>query len=386
VHETTPAVARRHLRTRALVICLHRVATASVLSMTPFVASAQATGTLSGTVRDSLGAPVPMAEVTILSSSMRAVTNDSGIFRFDQAPLGARIVRARRIGFRQRESAVTIEAVAPATLAIVLSRLAQELDAVVVQAQLDRRARQLSGFYERKRLGAGRFITQDRIDRRNAVSLPELLASELPGIRVVSTRYVNQGIRLRGQSCAPLVWIDGAPAPAAEFDLSAIAPISVGAIEVYYGPASVPGEFQLPRGLHACGAVVIWSRMWEPREPRRKKPAPSLDSALAELKVYVSDEVEHPARVDSARLVTPAYPDSLYAYRVAGQVVAEFVVDTTGEIRPPSIGVVSSTHPLFSEAVRRALLESRFVPARLNGRKVAQVMLLPFRFELSRGR
>ena len=35
---------------------------------------------------------------------------------------------------------------------------------------------------------------------------------------------------------------------------------SVAAVEVYYGPATVPGEFQSNGGLHACGAIVIWTK------------------------------------------------------------------------------------------------------------------------------
>lgn len=362
-----------------------RVLTALLLVALPARAALgrPATGAIAGQVRDSAGAPVAAAEVTIAGVARRAVADSAGRFRFDQVPAGQQVVGARRIGFRRTEVSVIVEAGRTAEATIVLGRLAQQLDAVLVEAPRGRRARHLAGFYERKRLGAGRFITQERIDARQAVSLPELLASELPGVRVVSTRFVSQGIRLRSQSCAPLVWIDGSPAPAAEFDLSTIQPSTVSAIEVYSGPATVPGEFQLPRGLHACGVVAVWSRMWDGGpDRRRKKSSPSLDSALAALRVYDATEVDEPARVDTAKLQSPAYPDSLFAFGVNGEAVLEFVVDTTGEVRENSVGVVSATHPAFGEAARRALLASRFVPARLRGRKVPQLVLLPFRFQL----
>lgn len=362
-----------------------RVALAVLVLALPLRAAVgqPATGAIAGSVRDSVGAPVAAAEMTVDGVARRAITDTAGRFRFEQVPAGQRIVAVRRIGFRRAQLSVIVEAERTAEARVVLGRLVQQLDAVVVEAPRGRRARHLAGFYERRRLGAGRFLTQERIDERQALSLPELLSSELPGVRIVSTRYVNQGIRLRGLSCPPLVWLDGSPAPAAEFDLSAIQPSTVSAIEVYSGPATVPGEFQLPRGAHACGVVVVWSRMWDGGPGRRRrKSSPSLDSALAELRVYDATEVDEPARVDSGSLQAPAYPDSLYAFGVSGEAVLEFVVDTTGEVRESSIGVVSATHPAFGNAARRALLASRFRPGRLRGRKVPQVVLLPFRFQL----
>ncbi|HYD52615.1 MAG TPA: hypothetical protein VEA99_08310, partial [Gemmatimonadaceae bacterium] len=54
------------------------------------------------------------------------------------------------------------------------------------------------------------------------------------------------------------------------------------------------------------------------------------------------------------------------------------------EVRERSVGIVASTHPLFSDAVERAVLASRFLPARRDGRAVPQVMVLPFKFQLDR--
>lgn len=349
----------------------------------PALASAQVAGAIAGAVRDSAGVPVAAAEVTIAGSPLRATTDASGRFRFASVPTGQQVVSARRIGFRRRDASIIVEAGREATAPLVLERLVQQLDAVLVEAARGRRAGHLAGFYERKRIGAGRFITQERLEQRESSSLPEVLSSELPGVRIVSTRWVSQGIRLRSQSCAPLVWIDGTPAPAAEFDLSAIPTMSVAAVEVYSGPATVPGEFQLPQGAHACGVIAVWSRMWDGSPRARRRKPPSLDSAVAELKVYDATEVDQPARVDTARLRAPAYPDSLYAYGVSGEAVLEFIVEPSGEVREGSVGVVSTTHPAFGAAAVRALLASRFEAARHRGRPVPQLVLLPFRFQLT---
>ncbi|MGH7720447.1 MAG: TonB family protein [Gemmatimonadaceae bacterium] len=71
----------------------------------------------------------------------------------------------------------------------------------------------------------------------------------------------------------------------------------------------------------------------------------------------------------------------LHAAGATGGVVAEFVVDTAGRVELETFNVVSSTHPRFTEAVRRALPAARFTPALLAGRRVRQLVQLPFRFE-----
>lgn len=81
---------------------------------------------------------------------------------------------------------------------------------------------------------------------------------------------------------------------------------------------------------------------------------------------------------------SPRYPDILRSASVEGQVVAQFVVDTTGRIEIPTFKVITSTHDLFVAAVRNALPQMRFLPAEVGGRKVKQLVQQPFVFNLSR--
>ncbi len=80
----------------------------------------------------------------------------------------------------------------------------------------------------------------------------------------------------------------------------------------------------------------------------------------------------------------PAYPEVLRASGVDGMVVAQFVVDTLGRVQAATIADLESTHPLFSAAVRAALLRMRFVPAEVGGRRVAQLVQQPFHFTVRR--
>jgi protein TonB len=60
----------------------------------------------------------------------------------------------------------------------------------------------------------------------------------------------------------------------------------------------------------------------------------------------------------------------------------EFVVDTSGTADVSSFRVLSSDDPRFTAAVRAALPQMRFAPSRVDGRKVRQLLRLPFRFGL----
>jgi TonB family protein len=74
------------------------------------------------------------------------------------------------------------------------------------------------------------------------------------------------------------------------------------------------------------------------------------------------------------------YPPALAQAGVAGRVELEFVVDTLGRVEPLSVGTLASTHPEFEAAARRAVLVSRFRPARWHGQVVRQMARQSFRF------
>jgi protein TonB len=80
----------------------------------------------------------------------------------------------------------------------------------------------------------------------------------------------------------------------------------------------------------------------------------------------------------------PRYPEILRSSGVEGQVTALFVVDETGRAEEDGVRFVRSDNPLFENAVKQALRRMRFVPAEIGGRKVRQLVLMPFVFTLAR--
>lgn len=100
---------------------------------------------------------------------------------------------------------------------------------------------------------------------------------------------------------------------------------------------------------------------------------------------YFAFELERPITPARGGCV-PHYPVTLRERGVTGEAIVEFVVDTAGRVEPGSFRVLRTTHDGFAEAVRVAMPCTRFVPARLGGRPVRQVVQQPFSFDIARDR
>lgn len=339
-------------------------------------------GTISITVKDSLGRSISGAELLVDGTNVRGVTDERGEVRFTAVRGGPAVVRVRRLGFQPTKVDVMVDQRVPATSVVTLTAVPLRLTPIVVRGGTNYTGR-MAGFYQRRDLGIGHFISREKIEHDNPSHLSDIFR-RLPGVQITSTRFIRNAVRFRGngQSCWPLVWLDGAPLPTAEFDLDFLSPGSIEGIEVYSGVSQVPPQFMGARGLGSCGVIVVWSREGERKQKKPKKPvtATELAEMVASLKVYTADQVDIPARGDSLSRPQPLYPESLLFSGVPGQVVAEFVVDTLGRVELDTFGVISSTNPKFTQAVQRALPDWAYAPAILNGKRVRQLVQQPFDF------
>jgi protein TonB len=97
---------------------------------------------------------------------------------------------------------------------------------------------------------------------------------------------------------------------------------------------------------------------------------------------FTADQVDKPVVLLEGS-PSPSYPNALRQAGITGSVIAQFVVDTTGRVIESSIRLPKSDHEQFAGSVRATLPRMRFLPAEANGRKVSQLVLLPFRFDLN---
>lgn len=346
-------------------------------ALAPPAAGQSGGGVVSGTVADSAGVPIGGAEVRALGTALRARSDDEGRFGLSGVPLGPRILEARRLGFRPE----TLRVVVPApgiSAAFALRTNPTVLEAVAITARR-RFTGRLAGYYERLASRTqGTFITREDIDRGNPRQLTDVLR-RAAGVEIVR----GSRLRLRGRSCAPLVWIDGVPMPAGEVELNTFAPSTLEGIEIYMTASGAPGRYQATGDESRCGTVLLWSRGGDTEERRAPlaSEAAHLERMVESKEVFTVGEVDAPATlVDSTALGVP-YPADLFAARLGGIVTAEFVVDSAGAVESGTFNVIGSPHILFSRAAYEAVSRAAFVPALRAGHRVRQVVQMRFRFE-----
>jgi TonB family protein len=99
---------------------------------------------------------------------------------------------------------------------------------------------------------------------------------------------------------------------------------------------------------------------------------------------YFEFQVEKPA-IAKAGNPPPRYPEDMRAQAISGEVLVQFVVDTTGRADMRTFKVLTATHHEFIWAVRQTLPAYRFLPAETEGRKVPMYVQMPFKFNIDRG-
>jgi TonB family protein len=348
----------------------------------PALGAAQDPISLRGVVRDSWsGLGIAAVELTLVGSPGRVLTNERGEFLL-LAATGAGPLHARRLGYHP--AAVTLTGgMADAPFEIRLAPSAQALSAVVVRADRAPYSGRLAGYYERlARHSGGVFITRADIEREQPPQLTDML-QRAPGIHVARGRPGAPRIQMRGRECVPLIWLDGTALSSGNVDLDAFSPNSLEGVEMYLGAVSAPSRFQAARGRSDCGTILLWTRGPESESPRLRPrlSMEQLDDLVRSATVFTADQVDTVASLESIRSPA-AYPSTLRAAGVAGRVVTEFVVDTTGDVESESFTVVSETHPLFSASARAAVLGASYRPAVRGGRRVRQVVRQPFEFQV----
>ena len=97
---------------------------------------------------------------------------------------------------------------------------------------------------------------------------------------------------------------------------------------------------------------------------------------------YMEFQVEKP--VEKIGGDAPQYPPMLKDQGVEGQVLAQFVVNESGRYEPGTLKILNSSNPAFTAAVKEALPRMKFSAAQIGGKKVQQLVQMPFQFHIQR--
>jgi hypothetical protein len=221
------------------------------------------------------GSPLPDATVELVGEVEKrtVVTGPGGRALIPDVVPGLLVVRAKHVGFKQGQFAVTVEA-GRNTVPIILSTVSlPTLDTVrIVGDQRLSGLRRLDEF-ETRRLNhtATASFTRDEIVKRNPVDAWQMLTA-VSSIRVVdslsvtveSTRSNNANPDGSLSKCYLKVMVDGMVMNAFSgqaFDLRLLPkPEEIHGIEVFAGPASIPLQYSGSGGNKWCGLIAVWTR------------------------------------------------------------------------------------------------------------------------------
>ena len=336
-------------------------------------------GIVTGVVSDSLGVGIVGVTVWVLGTPGLDVSANDGAFRLQSIPSGRQTLLARRIGFRPDTMLVDVVADSTLHVRVQLQAAPQQLAPTIVTSSRARYTGRMKGFNERRDRGMGKYFTEEDIATRRPRVVTDLLRT-VPGTRITSIQGQNV-VTFRGLRCTPLIWLDGSPATTGYLDVDLFTPTSLAGIEVYPGLSSIPSEFTWMRGKSNCGVIALWTKVPEPRARQAGRTSvKELEAQVQSAELFTADLVDTPAAPDEGHPISPVFPDSLLRAAVGGRVVAEFVVDINGVPNMATFSAVQSTHAMFTEAVRGAISAAKFTPAWRGGKRVRQLVQLPFSF------
>ncbi|MQA91846.1 MAG: SusC/RagA family TonB-linked outer membrane protein, partial [Gemmatimonas sp.] len=173
--------------------------------------AAQQAGSVTGTVTDALGRPLPGAQVVIEQLQIGALTNAEGRFELRQVPVGSHLVRATLLGYTTGEGEAAVTPAQPAAISFILEEEAINLDGVVVTALGISREERAVGY-------AVESLAGSELSEAREPNLVNALAGKVAGVQVKNVGPLggSTSIVLRGYSSIsgdnqPLFIIDGVP-------------------------------------------------------------------------------------------------------------------------------------------------------------------------------
>jgi len=142
-------------------------------------------------------------------------------------------------------------------------------------------------------------------------------------------------------------------------------------------------RFTVIGGTLVAASALLFACALQSENPTQPRPMTSKQVSYNANQTYFEFQVTKAVSVAPGN-ASPRYPDSLRTANVEGQVLLQFVVDTMGRPDMSQFKVLKSSHDLFTAAVHSALPMMKFIPAELNGRRVKQLVQMPFQFNLSK--
>ena len=243
------------------------------LTLAASLGAQQATTRLTGIVRSSLsGDPLPGVRVSV-PGQPSPTTDTAGRFDFPSLPLNKVKMRFEYGGKSSPDQALDLSNAKNPRIEVLLDSTAADLAPDVVPADRLDNQLGLAGFFERRRLGFGRFFTRADLARTHLNTVDQAL------LRVGAMYRCNsQGcgpvLLAGGRECPMTVLMDGYPAVTP--NLAAMSLDEVAGLEAYRPRYDVGSGVTLSNGYslsalaRRCGLLLIWTR--DATQPLVRRP------------------------------------------------------------------------------------------------------------------
>ncbi len=248
----------------------HLLRLALIALLAPSLAAAQGAGELRGTVTDSTGAPVPLADVVVEPSGLRARTDESGTFRFRNVPARRVQLLVRRIGFAPYQDSVDVARGRSVVVAVRLNPRAQVLAQVRVMDQNVCDLTSLEGFECRRNVGVGEYRDEAELRALNARHWADLVDGipTLRRIEAIGPFGATWAPAAQPSRCLRTIFNGQPPMNSPRNGRRALTPDEIWmpedvvALEYYDNIRKVPAHYQRwawPREeREGCGLIVYW--------------------------------------------------------------------------------------------------------------------------------
>jgi hypothetical protein len=212
------------------------------------------------------GTPLEEVEVRVQGLDASSTTNARGVFQISGVPWGRHTLVLEHPFYGQQEQTVQVVGGRAHDLRIYLTPKPVEMPPILVRVKPRSWYREMDELQHRIDLGLGHIMTRTEIAEKQPMHLADVLR-DVPGVDVrqsgssMSGTFVVQmrnAQNMAGQVCQPAVWVDGQKWRYTRDVYTNILGIELDVVEVYRGPAEVPGEF-LDSGAQ-CGAIIVWTR------------------------------------------------------------------------------------------------------------------------------
>ena len=235
------------------------------VSLVGGVGTAQTAGArLEGTILSvTSGLPVSGVIVSIPAANRLVASNDSGRFAFEALPAGNTGVRVAVLGRSSASFSFRLDSGRTKRIQVLVDPGAVELDPIVVRAANLENRWGMSGFYARRQIGFGYFITRAQIEQRHYLTIQEALGAA--GVfYTCETDGCGPTVLSRGRRCMMSLTVDGLPGFGEELEV--IPASEIAGIEVYKNNFDMPLTFTAGfidgTTVGRCGAIALWTRDW----------------------------------------------------------------------------------------------------------------------------